>query len=265
MNEFDLAGKVALISGGARGLGAEMAQVLAAHGAKIVIGDVLEREGRATAERLGAKSAFFVHLDVTREEDWQVAFSTMIERFGSVDIVVNNAGIETTALLADCTLEDFNRTQAVNLTGTFLGIKHAICAMRPGGPSGRGGSIINISSAGGLKGAMGLGAYCASKGGVRLLTKVAAIECGRLNYGIRVNSVHPALIMTAMGSKTLKDYVELGLVPDEASAQAAFKNAHLIGLGEPRDVANSVLFLASDAARWITGTELSVDGGFMAA
>ncbi len=265
MSDFRLDGKVVLISGGARGLGAAMAEALCRGGAKVVLGDVLNREGKETAARLGDENAMFVPLDVTKEAQWESAIGAAIKRFGGLDAVVNNAGIETTALLADCTLEAFNQTQSVNLSGTFLGVKHAIRAMRPGGSAGRGGSITNISSAGGLKGAMGLGAYCASKGGVRLLTKAAAVECGRLNYGIRVNSVHPAFVKTEMGSKVLRDYVELGLVPDEDTAQAAFLNAHLIGVGKARDVANSVSFLISDAARWITGIELSVDGGYLAA
>jgi len=248
MSDFRLDGKVVLISGGARGLGAAMAEALCRGGAKVVLGDVLNREGKETAARLGDENAMFVPLDVTKEAQWESAIGAAIKRFGGLDAVVNNAGIETTALLADCTLEAFNQTQSVNLSGTFLG-----------------GSITNISSAGGLKGAMGLGAYCASKGGVRLLTKAAAVECGRLNYGIRVNSVHPAFVKTEMGSKVLRDYVELGLVPDEDTAQAAFLNAHLIGVGKARDVANSVSFLISDAARWITGIELSVDGGYLAA
>jgi 3alpha(or 20beta)-hydroxysteroid dehydrogenase len=265
MNEFKLDGKVALISGSARGLGAAMAEAMICGGARVVIADILAGEGEATAARLGKENATFVPLDVAREADWEVAIAATIKCFGGIDAVVNNAGIETTALLADCTLEEFNRTQAINVSGTFLGIKHAIRAMRPGGSSGRGGSITNISSAAGLKGAVGLAAYCASKGGVRLLTKAAAVECGRLNYGIRVNSIHPGFIRTEMGNKTLKDYVRLGLMPDEASAETAFAGAHLLGFGRVQDIANSVCYLTSDAAQWITGIELSVDGGYFAA
>ncbi|MCK9284667.1 MAG: glucose 1-dehydrogenase [Rhodocyclaceae bacterium] len=264
MNEFRLDGKVALISGSARGLGAAMAETLAAGGAKIVIADILDKEGKETAAKLGA-NGLFVHLDVTKESDWEAAIETAVKHFGGIDVVVNNAAIETTSLLENCTLEEFNKTFNVNVSGVFLGVKHAIRAMKPGGISGRGGSIVNISSAAGLKGALGLGAYCASKGGVRLLTKAAAVECGRLNYGIRVNSIHPGLIKTEMGVKTLNDYVRLGLIPTEEEAEAAFINAHLIGLGRPQDIANGVYFLASNAAQWITGIELSVDGGYIAA
>jgi 3alpha(or 20beta)-hydroxysteroid dehydrogenase len=265
MNEFRLDGKVALISGSARGLGAAMAETLAAGGAKIIIADVLDSVGRDTAGALGADNAMFVHLDVTKEEDWEAAVAAAVKRFGGIDVVVNNAGIETASLLENCTLEEFNLTMNVNVSGVFLGVKHAIRAMKPGGISGRGGSIINISSAAGLKTAVGLGAYCTSKGGVRLLSKAAAVECGRLNYGIRVNSIHPGLIKTEMGIKTLKDYVRLGLFPDEASVETAFVNAHLLGLGRPQDIANGVYYLASEASKWITGIELSIDGGNVAA
>ena len=265
MNEFRLDGKVALVSGGARGLGAATAATLIEGGARVVIADVLDSAGRDTAKMLGADKAMFVHLDVTDEAAWEAAVAATIERFGGIDVLVNNAGIETTSLIENCSLDEFERTMAVNASGVFLGVKQAIRAMKPGGPSGRGGSIINISSGAGLKGIMGLGAYCASKGAVRLLTKAAAVECGRLGYGIRVNSVHPGMVKTEMGIKTLKDYVGLGLLRDEVSAEKAFAASHLLGLGRPQDIANGVCFLASDAARWITGIELPVDGGAIAA
>jgi 3alpha(or 20beta)-hydroxysteroid dehydrogenase len=265
MEQFRLDGKVALVSGSARGLGAAIAERLAAGGAKVVIADVLDKPGEETAARLGRSNALFVNLDVTREADWEAGIGAAVKRFGGIDVVVNNAGIETAALFADCTLEEFKQTMNVNVNGVFLGVKHAIRAMRPTGVSGRGGSIINISSAAGIKAAMGLGAYSTSKGAVRLMTKAAAAECGRLNYGIRVNSVHPGLVKTDMGLKTLKDYVRIGLMPDEATAETAFVGAHLLGLGRPQDVANGVYYLASDAARWITGIELPIDGGYLAA
>ena len=168
-------------------------------------------------------------------------------------------------MFENCSLEEFNRTINVNVNGTFLGVKHAIRAMKPGGISGRGGSIVNLSSGAGLKGTLALGAYCTSKGAVRLLTKAAAVECGRLNYGIRVNSIHPGVIKTEMGIKTLQDYVKLGLMPSEEAAEAAFVGAHLLGFGRPQDIANGVCYLASNAAQWVTGIELSIDGGYFAA
>lgn len=264
MNEFRLDGKVALISGSARGLGAATAETMVAGGAKVVIADILDDAGRETAAKLGA-SGHYVHLDVTRESDWEAAVAATIKHFGGIDIVVNNAGIETTSLIENCSLEEFNLTQKVNVSGVFLGVKHAIRAMKPGGASGRGGAIVNLSSGAGLKGSLGLAAYCTSKGGVRLLTKAAAVECGRLGYGIRVNSIHPGVVKTEMGVKTLQDYVKIGIMPDEAAAEAAFLGAHLIGFGRPQDIANGVCYLASDAARWITGIELSIDGGYFAA
>ncbi len=263
MSEFRVDGKVAFISGAARGLGAATAATLAAGGAKVVIGDLLDDVGKKTAASLG--DGMFVHLDVTKEADWEAAIAATVKRYGGLDILVNNAGIETTSLLENCSLEEFNRTMNVNVNGVFLGVKHAIRAMKPGGIAGKGGSIVVISSVAGIKGNLALGAYCTSKGGARLLTKAAAVECAKLNYGIRVNSVHPGMVNTEMGAKVLTDFLKLGLVPDVATAEAAFEAAHPLGRGRPQDIANAVFYLASDAARWITGTELVVDGGFAVA
>lgn len=261
---FQLHGKVALISGGARGLGLAIAQTMMDAGASVVLGDILTKEGEAAADKLGPRAAF-VKLDVTNEADWEAACAATVKKFGGLDIVCNNAGIEHTALFENTTVEDFRRVQEINCTGVFLGTKHAIRTMKPGGLSGRGGSIINTSSGAGFKGVTALGAYCASKGSVRLMSKSAAVECGRLNYGIRVNTIHPGLIKTEMGIKTLRDYVALGLIADEATAEKAFNDAHLLGLGEPIDIANAARFLASDASKWMTGVELPVDGGFLVA
>lgn len=260
-DRFQLDGKVALISGAARGIGFAIAQVLIDAGASVVLGDILQEKGHAAADRLGAK-ALFVKLDVTQESDWEAACAAAVEKFGGLDIVCNNAAVEHTALFENCEVEDFRRIQEVNCTGVFLGTKHAIRTMKPGGLSGRGGSIINTSSSAGFKGVIALGAYCATKGSVRLLSKAAAVECGRLNYGIRVNTVHPGLVKTEMGIKTLHDYVALGIVENEDAAEKAFHNAHLLGLGQPEDIADAVRFLASDASKWVTGIELPVDGGY---
>ncbi len=162
--------------------------------------------------------------------------------------------------------DDLRRLTDVNVNGVLLGHKHAISAMRPDGAAGRGGSIINLSSVAGLAGFMGLGAYSASKGAVRILSKTAAVECGQLGYGIRVNSVHPGLVETEMGNKLVSDYVGLGVFPDFDTGLEAFRSQHPIGrIGKPRDVANAALFLASDLSTWITGAELAVDGGMTAA
>jgi NAD(P)-dependent dehydrogenase (short-subunit alcohol dehydrogenase family) len=264
---FRLEGKVALVTGGAKGLGAAIARTLAQAGARVLVTDVLEAEGRRVVAGIeaGGGTAGFLRHDVTDEAQWQAAVAMAIERYGRLDVLVNNAGIEVPALLADCTVESFRRTLDVNVTGVFLGLKHAIRAMAPGGASGHGGAIVNLSSVAGLIGAVAHSAYCASKGAVRLLTKAAAVECGRLATGIRVNSLHPGVIETDMGSNFIQGFVDLGLAPSREASAAAVLALHPLGrFGEPEDVANAVLYLASDASKWVTGAELSVDGGIAA-
>lgn len=265
--DFLLDGKVALVSGGARGIGAEAARALALAGAQVLVTDVLEAQGRHTVAGIESAggSALFLKLDVTDEAQWQAAVETAVARFGGLDILLNNAGIERMHFIADCDVQEFRTVLEVNVTGVFLGCKHAIRAMRPGGASGRGGSIINLSSIAGLAGFTGLGAYSASKGAVRLLTKSVAVECGQLKTGIRCNSIHPGLIRTDMAGDLMRHYVEFGLAADVAAAEAAFVAAHPIGhMGEPRDIANAVVYLASDASKFVTGAELAVDGGYCA-
>ncbi len=265
---FRLDGKVALVSGAARGLGAEIAQALAAMGAKVLVTDVADGGGRGTVEaiRAGGGTAEAMSHDVTVEAQWQAAVAAAVSKLGGFDVLVNNAGIETAALLSQCSVEDFRKTLDVNVTGAFLGIKHAVQAMSPGGTAGKGGSIINLSSAAGFIGVAAHAAYCTSKGAVRLLTKAAAVECAQLGTGIRVNSIHPAIVQTDMGKSFLKDFVDLGLAPDFAAAEANILALHPMGhFGEPRDVASAVLYLAADASKWVTGAELAVDGGLAAA
>lgn len=259
---FRLDGKAAMVTGGARGIGAEVAVALAQRGAAVLVTDLLEAEGRATVERLrkaGGRAEFLRH-DVTDESQWEAATAAVSKHFGRYDILVNNAGIETAALFAQCEAADFRRVMDVNVTGVFLGIKHAVRAM-----SGAGGSIINMSSVAGLIGTPAHAAYHASKGGVRLLTKAAGVEFAALKSNVRVNSVHPAIVKTQMGDHFVQGFVDLGLAPDLATAQAALEAAHPMGFGQVEDVAAAVLFLASDAARWINGTELVIDGGYSAA
>ncbi len=263
MNRFRVDGKVALVTGGAGGLGATIVETLVEAGAKVVITDVRADEGAKTAAKLGTNAIFLRH-DVTQEAEWEAVLATAVQQFGRFDILVNNAGIEITRLFADIPLEEFNRTMAVNSTGVFLGIKHAIRTMRPGGLCGQGGSIVNLSSVSGLMGSVGLGSYCASKGAVRLMTKAAAVECARLGYGIRVNSVHPAVVRSDMGAALINDYVALGLFPDAETGEKAFATAQPLGLGQPQDIASGVCYLASEASRWMTGNELVLDGGLMA-
>lgn len=260
---FRLDGKVAFISGAAQGLGAHIAQTLAAAGAAVFLTDVQADAVADTAAAIrdaGGTAASMRH-DVTQEAEWEGAIEKALSTFGGLDVLVNNAGVEDMALLTECSLEIFKRIQDINVNGTFLGLKYAIRAMRPGGRSGRGGAVVNLSSLAAMIGVTGLSAYCASKGAVRSMTKAAAIECAQLGTGIRVNSVHPGVIGTAMGKHLLEGFVRLGLVPDLASAEAAMQQLHPLGLGEPGDVANAVLYLASSAARWTTGAEIVLDGG----
>ena len=183
--------------------------------------------------------------------------------FGALAINAKPLFIETAALIANCTVEDFTNVMNVNVVGVFLGIKHAVRAMAK--PNGSGGAIVNLSSVAGLIGTTGHIAYHTSKGAVRLMTKAAAIECAQLGTGIRVNSVHPAIVATDMGTNFIKHFVDLGLAPDYATAEGAVKAMHPIGhFGEPADVANGAVYLASDAGKWITGSELVIDGGLTA-
>ena len=246
-----LEGKVALISGGARGMGAAEAKLFAAEGAKVVLGDVLDEEGQRVEAEIAETGgeAVYVHLDVTSESDWQDAVDTVVGRFGKLDILVNNAGIFNRALIHEQSAEDWDRVMDINGKGVFLGTKTAIPAMREAG----GGSIVNISSVAGLIGSAASTAYNASKGAVRLLTKSTAIQYAR--EGIRCNSVHPGPIETPM----------LDLVYTSPEARTERREAIPMGrLGEMDDVAKGVLFLASDEASYMTGSELVIDGGYTA-
>jgi NAD(P)-dependent dehydrogenase (short-subunit alcohol dehydrogenase family) len=247
-----LANKVALISGGARGMGATEARLFAAEGAKVVIGDILEAEGRLTEADIKSAGgeAVFVRLDVTNEADWQHAVATAVERFGKLDILVNNAGVSGHGKVEEVSLEEWNRVMDINSTGVFLGTKTAIPAMRRAG----GGSIINISSQLGLVGTDNSSPqYQASKGSVRLLTKATAIQYA--HAGIRVNSVHPGPVETPMTEARRAD---------PAVRELMLSRIPLGRYGQPEDIAYGVLYLASDEAGYITGSELVVDGGWTA-
>ena len=259
-----LTGKVAYVSGAAGGIGASIAQVFAEQGANVVIGDVQVARGEATAAGIRERGgkAIFVRHDVADEGQWEAVLALAVKEFGGLDILVNNAAIEQTCLLADVELADIQKILTVNVTGTILGHKHAIRVMRPGGAAGKGGSIVNLSSVAGLIGTPALGVYSASKGAVRLLSKAAAVECGRMGYGIRVNSIHPGLVDTDMGNKLVDDFVKLGVFADRDAALRQMLETYPIGrTGVPGDIANAALFLASEMSSWITGTEIVVDGG----
>jgi 3alpha(or 20beta)-hydroxysteroid dehydrogenase len=235
-----LDGQVALITGGRRGMGAEHARLLAAHGAMVVVGDVLARDDASADPELPPGSALYLPLDVTQEADWHRIVAAAENRFGPIGILVNNAAVYDRSPIADTDLASWQRVIEVNLTGTFLGMKTAVPSMRRNGR----GSIINISSTAGLKGMAGLGAYSASKWGVRGLTKTAALDLARDR--IRVNSVHPGIIRTSMAD---------GVSPERVSAQPIDR------WGQPDDVAQMVLFLAGEDSSYCTGSEFIVDGG----
>lgn len=244
--------RVALISGGARGMGAAEAQMFAAEGAKVVIGDVLDEEGRQTEAAINevGGECLFVHLEVTDEGSWTQAVAETVSSFGKLDILVNNAGVGgDRGRLEDTSVEAWDRIMNINAKGVFLGTKAAIPEMRRAG----GGSIINISSIYGLVGSGGSSAYHASKGAVRLLTKSTAIQYA--SEGIRANSVHPGIIDTPMTAAILAD-------PERN--QRWISGTPLGRRGEPKDVAYGVLFLACDESSFMTGSELVIDGGWTA-
>ena len=243
-----LDGKVALVSGGARGMGAAEVRRLHGAGAIVVAADILDDDGKALADSLGER-ARYVHLDVTSEDAWFAVVEQVEGEFGHLDVLVNNAGILKFNALADTPLEEFRQVLEVNLVGTFLGMKAAIPAMKRAG----GGSIVNISSTEGLAGTVFCGAYTASKFGVRGITKVAAIEYG--GDKIRVNSVHPGGIDTPM-TRAVMD--------EEGRKYVGKRVAGLKRMGEADEVAGVVLFLASDDSSYCTGAEFVVDGGVTA-
>jgi 3alpha(or 20beta)-hydroxysteroid dehydrogenase len=264
MSVYDLSGRKALVTGGARGLGEGMAQALARAGAAVVVGDIREDLGKECADALRASGAAadFVPLDVTSEESWERAVPEAISRLGGLDILINNAGVEITSLLADLAAEDALRMLEVNVLGTALGIKHGFRAMRPGGPAGQGGAIVNVSSVAATIAFPGIAVYSATKSAVDRLTRVAAMEAGKLGYGVRVNSVYPGLVPTEMGNKLAQDMADVGLFPSAQEAVAAVVALTPAGrLGEVADMADAVVFLASDGARFITGAGLPIDGG----
>ncbi|MDN5938612.1 MAG: glucose 1-dehydrogenase [Salinisphaera sp.] len=265
-NAFRVNGKAALVTGAARGIGAAAAEALAQSGASVLVTDILEDAGQETVERIcsAGGQAEFLKQDVTSEAQWEQATQAVVDRFGRYDILVNNAGIETAALVSQCTLEDFKRVQDINVNAVFLGIKHAVRAMSPDGAAGQGGSIINLSSVAGIIGTAAHVAYHSSKGAVRLMTKATAIECAALQSGIRVNSIHPGVVETQMGSSFVEDFVTLGLAPDSQAADAAIKAMHPMGYGQVEDIACAIIYLASEASRWVNGAELVLDGGLTA-
>lgn len=249
-----VSGKVALVTGAASGIGRASAEALAREGATVVLTDVQADKGVDAAAEIGKAGgvAHFARQDVTSEVEWNEIVRRIEKDFGRLDILVNNAGIAVGGMVTDLSLDDFRRQMAVNVDSVFLGTKTALPLMRKHGH----GSIVNISSVAGLRGAPRLSAYCASKGAVRLFTKAVALECAAMKDGIRVNSVHPGIIDTPIWGQVVPG----SNAPLDLDALTAFR-VPLGVKGQPMDIANVVLFLASDDSRYVTGEEIVVDGG----
>src|SRR5579862_2832888 len=248
-------GKVAIVTGAASGIGAACAQTLAREGARVVATDIDEARGAALVEAIagaGGEALFLPH-DVTDEARWQQVAGEIERRYGRLDVLMANAGIGIMVpSIVEMSLADWRKQTAINLDGVFLSVKHCLPLMRKSG----GGSIIMTSSIAGLRGSATLAGYCATKGGVRLFAKAIAMECASFGDGIRVNSVHPGIIDTPIWGK-LAGGRNAPIDIDEYGR----RGAPLGRVGKPQDIANGVLFLASDAANYITGTELVIDGG----
>ena len=259
MGGLDLTGRRALVTGGAQGLGEGMARALAAAGARVMIGDL--QDAGVVAESLG-EGHVATTLDVTDEASWQQAVEATVSALGGFDILVNNAGVEITSLITEVEPNDIMTMLKVNVLGTTLGLKHGLRAMRPGGAAGQGGSIINVASVAATIAFPGIAVYSATKSAVDRLTRIAAMESGKLGYGVRVNCIYPGLVPTAMGAGLANDMAAIGLFPSPESAVGAVIELTPAGrLGTVEDMADAVVFLASDAARFVTGVGLPVDGG----
>ena len=257
-NSGRVAGKIAIVSGASAGIGRATALRLAEEGAKICLGDIDRTGAKSCAADIRARGgeAFPLALDVAEEADWHRIINATVERFGGLDILVNNAGIAFAAGLEETTTEQWRRIMAVNVDSVFFGCKFALPAMRESG----GGAIVNISSILGLVGSPVQAAYSATKGAVRLFTKGVALECAEAGWNIRVNSVHPAYIRTPMVERYAESWGSL------KKGLEALSDLHPIGrVGEAEEVANVVLYLASDEAKFVTGAELLIDGGYTAA
>lgn len=259
MTSIDLTGRKALVTGAAQGLGEGMARALTDAGASVMIADVSDAGADVAASLAGAA---FTKLDVTDDANWASAIEATVGTLGGLDILVNNAGVEITSLLTEVDADDIRRMLEVNILGTTLGVKNGLRAMRPDGAAGNGGTIINVSSVAATIAFPGIAVYSATKSAVDRLTRVAAMESGKLGYGVRVNCIYPGLVPTAMGAGLANDVAALGLFESAEAAVAGVVELTPSGrLGQVDDMADAVVFLASDAAKFITGIGLPVDGG----
>jgi NAD(P)-dependent dehydrogenase (short-subunit alcohol dehydrogenase family) len=266
MNRLD--GKVALISGAARGIGRETAQLMAKEGARVVVADVLDDRGRQTIADITSAGgqAAYTHLDVTSEEDWTAAVNLAVSRFAKLDILVNNAGVFIGKGIEEIQLDEWNKLIAVNMTGVFLGTRLAAPALREAAKtSDHGSAIVNLASIAGIVGSQLDPLYSMTKGGVTLFTKSAALEFARKGYRIRVNSIHPGVIQTDMGEQTFVARAERSGSNDTVQVRQTVTDTVPWGrLGVPMDIAKGIVFLASDDAGYMNGAGLIVDGGMTA-
>lgn len=259
MTDLELAGRKALVTGGAQGLGKKFAEYLTAAGATVVVADLQDEKGKEVAESVGGT---FVHLDVTDDASWEAAVAQAVSEVGGLDILVNNAGIEIASLFINLDPDVARRIFDVNVVGTSLGIKHAFRTMGPGGAAGNGGSVINVASVAAHIAFPALSQYSASKSAVDRITRIAAMEAGKLGLGVRVNCVAPGLIPNEMGAGLANELTAMGLFESaEAAVGQVVELTPSGGLATEEDIAEAVVFLASDRSKFINGVDLSVDGG----
>jgi len=261
-----VAGKVAIVTGGASGIGRASAIRLAEEGARVVITDRNTADGKIAAKEItdaGGEAIFLEH-DVSSEDQWKTVIATVLERYGRLDVLFNNAGIQLSNSVEDTTVEEWNRVMNINALGVFLGTREAIRAIKKNGPVG--GSIINTSSTFGKVGEARNAAYCASKGAVMNFTKSAALHCGKSGYNIRVNSVHPGVVRTPMTEGEINELVELKSYDsvEEAQEKEWAPTLPIGRIGDPIDIANGIVYIASDESNFMTGAELIIDGGMLA-
>lgn len=256
----NLDGKIAIITGAANGIGAEIARDFENRGARVFLTDVADEAGKATAAEIGPNAAFMCH-NVVDEAGWPAVFEQCEVTFGKADILINNAGIEVTSFITECELDDFRKVMDVNVTGVFLGLKHGMKHMSVAN-GGKGGAILNLSSMSHVIAGVGFGPYGATKSAVDKLTKVAAVEAGVLGADVRVNCLYPGIIATGMQDKLGQDLLDMGVFPDAQALQDyVIGRTPLKRTGTPDDVAKAAAYLCSDEAAFITGVGMSVDGG----